>query len=229
MVDAVLLEWEGVLADSGAARRESLRHALVAEGVTAHALDDEDGCAGLDTSAAARAVLARAGRDGDHTLAELIAVRAGRAFAERLAQGFTMQAGATAFVAAAEARSRLALTTRATRAETEIFLRLSGLETAFSHVVTADDVLHLPPSPELFDQAYASLARRRPTRRERTVALVDSATAIRAGRSAGIHVLAVGVPAHVALEADGSVDGLDDLTLAQAAALAGVTPTGRPA
>lgn len=228
MVDAVLLEWEGVLADSGAARRESLRHALAAEGVNAHALDD-DSCAGLDANAAARTLLARVGRGDDLTLADLIALRAGRLFAERLAQGFMLRAGAAAFVAAAEAGSRLALTTRATRAETDIFLRLSGLETAFAHIVTADDVLHPPPSPELFDAAYAHLARRRPTRRERTVALVDAPAAIRAGRGAGIRVLAVGAPAHVALEADGSVDGVDELTLVQVAALVGVTPTGRPA
>jgi beta-phosphoglucomutase-like phosphatase (HAD superfamily) len=229
MVDAVLLEWEGVLADSAAARRESLRQALAAEGVTAHALDAEDGWAGLDASAAVRTLLTRAGRADDLTLADLVVLRAGRAFAERLAQGFTMRTGAAAFVAAAEAGSRLAITTRATRAETEIFLRLSGLEAAFAHVVTADDVLRLPPSSELFDHAYATLARRRPTRRERTVALVESASAIRSGRGAGIRLLAVGVPAHVALEADGSVDRLDDLTLVQVAALTGVTPTGRPA
>jgi beta-phosphoglucomutase-like phosphatase (HAD superfamily) len=228
MLDAVLLEWEGVLADSGAARRESLRHALAAEGVAAHVLDD-DACAGLDVGTAARAVVARVGRGDDLTLADLIALRAGRAFAERIAQGFMMRAGAAAFVGAVEAGSRVALVTRATRAETEIFLRLSGLDTAFAHVVTADDVLRLPPSPELFDHAYANLARRRPTRRERTMALVDAAPSIRAARSAGIRILAVGAPAHVALDADGSVDGLDGLTLAQVGPLTGVTSTGRPA
>lgn len=228
MVDAVLLEWEGVLADSGAARRESLVHALVAEGVDARPLDDDE-CAGLDLGSAARAVLARAGRGDDATLADLVALRAGRAFGERLAQGFTMRAGAAAFVAAAEARSRLALTTRASRAETEIFLRLSGLEAAFAHVVTADDVLHPPPSPDLFDGAYAHLARRRPTRRERTVALADALAGIRGARRAGIRILAVAAPAHVALEADGSVDGLAELRLVQVAALTGVTLTERSA
>ena len=37
MVDAVLLEWEGVLADTGVARRESLLRALADEGVLLNA------------------------------------------------------------------------------------------------------------------------------------------------------------------------------------------------
>jgi beta-phosphoglucomutase-like phosphatase (HAD superfamily) len=90
-------------------------------------------------------------------------------------------------------------------------------------------VLHAPPSSELFDEACGRLARRRPTRRERTVALADVPAAIRAARDAGIRALAIGVRAHVALEADGSVDGLDDLTVVQIAALTGVAAMERPA
>jgi beta-phosphoglucomutase-like phosphatase (HAD superfamily) len=123
----------------------------------------------------------------------------------------------------------VALVTRASREETDIFLRLSGLAASVACVVAADDVLDLPPAPELFDKALAQLGRRRPLRRDRSVALVGAAASIRAARRAGLRALAVGAPAHVAMEADGSAATLAGLTLDAVTALAGVAPVERPA
>jgi beta-phosphoglucomutase-like phosphatase (HAD superfamily) len=228
MVDAVLLEWEGVLADTGAARREALLRALADEGVLWNAAAYEACCGGLDVHAAARAALGSAGRD-DATLTDLVALRASRAFVEQLAQGFSLQPGAARFIAAAEHRARVAVVTRAARAETEIVLRLSGLESAIACVVTADDVLALPPTPAIYERALAHLARRRIVPPHRAVALVDTTVAVRAARAAGMRTLAVGAPAHVAMEADAAADSLEGLTLDAAAALVGVAALERPA
>jgi len=224
MVDAVLLEWDGVLADTGAARRDALLLALADEGIAWGAEAYDDHCAGLDVHHAASAAVARA-RGDDPALVELVALRAGRAFTERLARGVSLEPGVTEFLHAAEPRARLAIVSRATRAETDLFLRLSALDGMMACVFTADDVLQPPPSPELYDQAAAHLARTRRVRRERTVALVNTTTAIRAARAAGVHVLAVGAPAHVALDADGATSDLTSLTLDELAALVGITPT----
>jgi beta-phosphoglucomutase-like phosphatase (HAD superfamily) len=226
MVDAVLLEWEGVLADTGAARRDSLLRALADEGVLLSVAAYDACCEGADAHGAASAALASVGRP-DPTLAELVALRAGRSFTERLARGFTLQPGAAQFVAGAAHRARIAIVTRASRDETEIALRLAGFESAIASVVTADDVLVPPPAPELYQRALAHLSRRRSVARERgaVVAMAQGSAALLAARAAGVRTLAVGAPAHVAVDADAAVSDLTGLTLDAVAALLGVAHT----
>lgn len=224
MVDAVLLEWDGVLADTGAARRDALLRALADEGIAWSAEAYDNHCAGLDVHHAASAAVART-RGDDPALVDLVVLRAGRSFTERLARGVSLEPGVAEFLRDTEPRARLAIVSRASRAETDLFLRLSALDGMMACVFTADDVLQPPPSPELYDQAAAHLERSRRVRRERTVALVNSTPAIRAARAAAVRVLAVGAPAHVALDADGATAHLTTLTLDELAALVGITPT----
>lgn len=220
MVDAVLLEWDGVLADTAAARQDALLRALADEGISFSTESYDARCAGLEVQQAARAALAL--DEGDPALVDLVVLRAERAFTERLARGISLATGALEFLRATEPRARLAVVSRATRAETDLFLRLSGLDGMMACVFTADDVLQPPPAPELYEQASAHLARTRRTRREHTVALAHGVASIRAARDAGLHVLAVGAPAHVALEADGAAPDLTSLTLEELASLVGM-------
>ena len=224
MVDAVLLDWEGVLADTGPARRDALLRALADEGVPCTAASYDDCCGGLDAHAAAIAALAAAGRH-DPTLAELVATRASRHFAERLARGFTLAPGAASFVAAVEPAARLAIVTCAGRPETELALRLSGLDGSFATVVTGEDVLDPPPAPALHAHAVGLLSRRRAVHPSRVVVMASATPVIRGGRALGLRTLAVAAPAHVALEADAAVDGLDGLTLDAVAKLLGMHPS----
>src|SRR3954451_23327765 len=97
MLDAVLLEWEGVLADTASARRDALSRALAAEGIRLDAqswFPDGHDESPRDAISSALTQLGRA----DPTLADLVAARATRAFAERLGQGFTLLPGAREFV-----------------------------------------------------------------------------------------------------------------------------------
>jgi beta-phosphoglucomutase-like phosphatase (HAD superfamily) len=223
MLDAVLLEWEGVLADTGAARRDALLRALADEGVPSTAAAYDACCTGLDVRSAAVAALRAAGCD-DAPLAEIIALRAGRTFAERLAEGFSLAPGAAELVNGAGHRTRVAIVTQAGRTETELALRLAGLEVAIGATLTVDDAIDPPPSPALVERALAHLARLRPARPDRIVAMVQTLPAIRAARAAGVRTLAVGAPAHVAAEADGAVDDLRDVTLDLVVRLAGGVP-----
>jgi beta-phosphoglucomutase len=227
MVDAVLFEWEGVLADTGAARREALLRALADEGVLLTAAAYDACCGGLDVHSAAVAALAHVGKH-DATLAEIVALRARRAFVDRLAGGFTLQPGAAEFITGAEHRARIAIVTTAARAETEVALRLSGLESAIACVITADDVLVAPPAPEMYERALAHLTRRRAVAPERVVALVQASAAVRAARHAGVRTLSVGGPAHVAMDADAAVAGLSGLTLDGVATLLVMSPVTMP-
>jgi beta-phosphoglucomutase-like phosphatase (HAD superfamily) len=204
MADGVLLDWEGVLADTRGARCDALRAALAAEGL---ALDDPIDDLSFH-AAAARAV------DGlaDPTLVDLIVMRARRELAARLAQGFALHASATRFVERAQLRGPVVVVTASGRGETEAALRLAGMLDTFAAIVTADDVSDAP-SREAFERAVEHLERRRPVRRERLIVLGTTRPALRAAREAGLRTVAVDVPAHVAVEADAAIASLEGATV----------------
>ena len=214
MVDALLLEWEGVLADTRVARRDALVRALDAEGLAIGSSAAESCSDGRSPRAAAAAALLLHGGVVDHTLADLVALRAGKLFLATLSGGIMLAPGATAFLEEARRHARIAIATRATRAETDVVLRLAGLDAMVATIVTADDVSGDAPSPALYGHALARLSRVRLASAANTVALADDAVSFHAARAAGIRTVAVGAPAHEALEADAGVASLDGLTFA---------------
>jgi sugar-phosphatase len=185
MVDAALLELEGVLFDTRDARMESLNHALGAHGLTS-----------LPSN--------------DLVLRDLVVLSAERAFSARLAtSGVELREGAREFVDAAASQARLAVVTRASRDDATTMLRLAGLADRFAMLVCADDVIDAKPSPEGYRTAIERLSRRRPTALRSTIALEASVAGIRAARAAGIRSIAVGaIEAHEAIEADAFVESL---------------------
>ena len=205
MIGAVLLELDGVLAETGAMRRDALVGALAAEGVALSAGEYEERCAGLPLPAAVRAALAARGRSADETLADLVRLRAERGFAALAARGVSLAPGAREFLRAAASRTRLALVTRATRREADLVLAFADARDLFECVVAAEDAAP-KPAPAPYERALERLARRRPVARSAAVALEDSLSGVRSARAAGLACVAVGpVPPEVALEADAHV------------------------
>lgn len=220
MLDAVLLDWEGVLADTRDARRGALLRALADEGVRLDDVSYATQCEGLSRSAAIASALRHAGLT-DPTLADLVGLRASRAFAERIGKGFVLATGARELVEHLRVHSPVAIVTSATRAETEFVLRLAALEGTVATIVSADDAVDWV-SGAAHREALARLARRRALKPERVVALAQSSPALLAARHAGVRTIAVAAPAHVAIHADGAVDSIAGLTVADLARLAGV-------
>ena len=224
-VDAILLDWQGVLADSAGVRRDALAHALAAERIALDAPSTSAQPLGNPTLCV-EATLANLGRT-DPALADLVRLRATRAFSERLAQGFVLLPGARAFVEHAQLVSRVAIVTSASRSETEFVLRLAGLDGAVFTIVSADDGLDPPPLPAMCARALEHLSRRGPIHRERVVALGQTSDALRAARTCGVRTVALSAPAHVAVEADGAVDAVHGLLMTDLARLAGISMADR--
>jgi beta-phosphoglucomutase-like phosphatase (HAD superfamily) len=195
MLDAVLLEWEGVLADTSVARREALLRALADEGVQYEDLE------------------------ADPALADLVALRATRAFAERIGKGLVLLPGAREFVERVQLASRVCIVTSATRAETDFVLRLAGLDAAVSTVVSRDDMLE---GAAAYERAIGQLARVRRIRRDHVIALASTSPALRAARATGVRAIAIGAPAHVALDADGAIATVGGVTIAELARIGGI-------
>ena len=224
-LDTVLLELEGVLADTAAARRAALRAAL--EAVAGRPFDDAALAHGdgLAPRAAAAAVARAHAPDLDDTALDLVALRAERGFAAASARGLSLAPGAREFVERLAASARVGVVTRAARRDAEHVLGLAELEYAVELLVTADDRVEPKPDPAPYELALARLARRRPVSRERVLALEDGAAGIAAATAAGLAVVAVGdVPAHVAMRAAGVLPSLDGATLESLQRIAGPTP-----
>lgn len=199
MPDALLLDWEGCIVDTATMRQDAAQRALQEEGFAPDAVPAMD-----------------------DVVAGIVAARASRAFAERLGKGFLLRDGARELLERAQVASRIAIVTRATRAETDFVLRLAGLEGMVSTIVSAEDGAEAWPSPAAFLTAITRLATRRPARASHSIAIAVSAEVLRAARAAALHTVALGAPAHVALEADGAVDSLPGLTLSALARIAGI-------
>jgi beta-phosphoglucomutase-like phosphatase (HAD superfamily) len=225
MADGVLLDWEGVLADSADARRDALRAALADEGIAFDEAAYERFGAGRSVRSAVARLLGTSAADA--TLAELVALRAEREFAARLQQGFAIDPAAARFVELAQLRAPVVIVTAAGRAESDAALRLAGLHDSCAAIVTADDVGGDAPAPASYELALAHLGRRRVVKASRVVVLATGLPAILAAREAELRTVAVEAPAHVALEADAAVDSLSGLTLDVIDALLGLS-AGRP-
>ncbi len=210
-VPVLLVEFEGVVAETARLRRDALREALAAEG--AHpdrAVLDQ--ASGLATADGVRRARRAAGLPDDETAVELAQLRAERAFAARCAKGLTLQPGVRDALERLGVNCRLALVTRALRREAEFALEIAGLEGIFRPIIGADDVTPPKPSRAPYLAALARIGQLFPGQQLRPLAVEDHLVGVRAARDAGIPCVAVGrIPPHEALEADGWVESLDDL------------------
>lgn len=213
MVDAVLLELEGVVFDTRELRRLSLRNALLEQGLAPTI--DHDAIDGSTPRAAVEQSLALQALEHDDVLLGILTARVERAFSGHLAaSGAALCDGARAFVEDAAAVARLAIVTSARRADVDVMLRLASLADYFSVIVAAEDALDEKPSAEAHRLALGRLSKRRPVTMKRTLALEHGVSGIRAARASGITCVAVGpLAAHIAMEADAYVPTLAPHTI----------------
>jgi len=219
-MQVVLLEFEGILADTTPHRLAALREALSADGLS---LDDEtwiEHCHGLAVEPAVRAARAALGAPDDPTAVELTRLRAERAFTLRISRGLLMQPGGLALIQALRTQARLALVTRASRRDVDFVLTLANVVDAFTCVVTADDNVEHKPSPAPYLLALEKLSRTAPVVPGESLAFEDSRPGVRSARAAGLRAVAVGpMPVHHAMEADSFFPTLSGLSFDEMRAL----------
>ena len=115
-VPVLLLEFEGVVADTLAIRSDALSEALAVDGI---ALTDQQLrlARGHTTESAIARIREAVGAPDDATAIELCRLRAERAFAARAGKGISLTPGAKGALEKLGAATRLALVTRASRRE----------------------------------------------------------------------------------------------------------------
>ncbi|HEU4572606.1 MAG TPA: HAD family phosphatase [Candidatus Limnocylindrales bacterium] len=201
---AVVFDMDGLLLDSERAWEAAERDVLARHGAE---LTEEERRATLGRSANEvigwyAAKIGWPPERGPELRAELVAAVRGR-YAE-----IAPMPGARELVARLRGRTRLGLASNTDRSLVEHALTATGLASSFEAVVTADDVVHPKPAPDVYLLACERLG----VDPAETVALEDSEAGVAAAKAAGL--VCIAVPQLEGLDvssADRIVDSLERL------------------
>jgi beta-phosphoglucomutase len=225
-LQAIVFDFDGVIADSERLHLRSYQDILAPEGITISTEEYLERYLGYDDVGVFKAV----GRDkgvamDDHRVAELIA-RKGERYESLSAEGEMLFPGAADFIRAAAAAVPIAIASGALTNEIEEVLDRTGLLPLFPVIVGADQTEHSKPHPDPYRTAFARL--RSHTGRDlvawRSVAIEDSRWGLVSARGADLRCVAVTntySAAELRPDAELVVAGLHALTLDALDALCG--------
>lgn len=211
---AVIFDFDGILADTEPIHYEAFRKVLEPHGLGFSWQEYIETYMGFDDRDAFREAFRAKGRVlGDAELSDLIHAKS-REFLEAVRNGVRAYPGAVALVGSLHAEGRpLALCSGALRADIDPILAGMGIDRCFEVIVSAEEVSRSKPDPESYALAFRRLSLRHPaslTIPGESIAVEDTPAGIRSAKGAGLRVLAV-TNSHGAGElsgADWTVDSL---------------------
>jgi len=216
-LQAIILDFDGVIADSEPLHFEAFRRTLAEEGIELDRATYYDRYLGFDDRGLFQALVRDRGLDAGTDWAPAMVARKGEKLQELLDAGTVLFPGAAEFITAAAERVPLAIASGALRREIEQIVGAVGLQRHFTTIVGAEDTPESKPSPEPYRLAFERL--RRDTGRDldpaRTVAVEDSHWGLESARGAGLRVVGV-TTSYAAGELPGAelvAPGLDRLSL----------------
>ena len=216
-IDAVIFDFDGVLADTEALHFDAFRDVFAGRAWPLSQRDYLERYLGFDD----RGLIVQYCRDRGVPLSaaavDAILKEKSEAFRNRLAAASVVYAGARESVARLGARWPLGIATGSLRDEVVDILTAADLLSAFRAIVTADDGVESKPSPA----PYLAVAARLDVPANRCLAIEDSPGGLLAARAAGMSTIAVTstMPRDV-LNADLVVDQLDEISVDTVLALA---------
>jgi beta-phosphoglucomutase len=209
---AVVFDFDGVLADTEALQLRAFQAAFAPRGWTLDRAAYFERYLGLGED---RDLVETFAVDSSITLtpgdADEVTRAKARAYADLLAGGSVLFAGAADAVRRLGAHFRLGIASGSMRREIEAILSGTDLIPAFRIVVAADDVVRSKPAPDLYLAAIAAL--RVPA--ARAVAIEDSRWGLASARAAGLHTIGIttSYPAAALSSADVVVSSLDEISV----------------
>lgn len=189
MVDALLLELEGVVVETEPLWRDALSAALREHELSVPS-DVIDAGRGMPLHARVERLVRDERLTIDTTGADLIAFGASRRFADALRRGITLVPGARELLESARQSARVAVVTRARRSDADVMLTLSGLDALVEFVIAAEDA-PAKPAAAPYERALSRLNRRGNVRRDAVLALEDGEPGAQAARAAGLRCIVV--------------------------------------
>ncbi len=193
--EAVIFDFDGVIADTEPLHCEAFRRVLEPLGIRFTWQEYVDVYMGFDDRDAFREAFRARGRFlDDRRLPELIVAKS-RIFGGIVRDGVASYPGAVPTIERLHAAGvPLAICSGALRADLDPILSRLGVAHCFLHVVSADDVRRGKPDPEGYLLAYRMLSSSRPAAlslAKRCLAVEDTPAGVEAAKGAGLSVLAV--------------------------------------
>ncbi len=183
MIEAVIFDLDGVLIDSEQAWAWA-REQLARERGGTWRSDATQAMMGMSSPEWSRYMRDTLGVD---MRSEDIAVEVVRRLEDSYRQRLPLIAGARGAVAALAVRWRLGLASSANRSVIELVLDLAGMRERFAATVSAEEVAHGKPAPDV----YLEAARRIGVPPQRCAAVEDSTNGLRAAAAAGLVLMAI--------------------------------------
>jgi HAD superfamily hydrolase (TIGR01509 family) len=183
MIDAVIFDLDGVLIDSEQAWA-CAREQIAREHGGTWSDDATRAMMGMSSPEWSRYMRDALGVD---MAPEDIAAEVVRRLEERYREHLPLLAGAREAVEAIAARWRLGLASSANRSVIELVLKLAGMRERFAATVSAEEVAHGKPAPDVYLEAARRLGVGPPC----CAAVEDSTNGLRAAAAAGMVLIAI--------------------------------------
>lgn len=216
-LDAIVFDFDGVIADSEPLHLKAFQQALAEEGIVLGRDEYYTRYLGYDDVGVLEAVARdrQLGWTDRHVTA--LVVRKSQKLQAMIASGEVLFAGAAAFIRAAAAEVPIAIASGALRHEILQILAASALDGLFVAIVASGDTPEGKPSPAPYLMAFERLqqATGASLDAQRCIAIEDSNWGLESARAAGLRCVGVttSYPAAELAGAELVVSGLDALTL----------------
>ncbi|HEX5111082.1 MAG TPA: HAD family phosphatase [Vicinamibacterales bacterium] len=218
-LQAVVFDFDGVIADSEPLHLQAFQKALGEQGLELDRGEYFSRYLGFDDVGLFEALARDRGLSVDARWVTSLVVRKGLLLQELLHADAVLFPGAREFVRAASAAVPIAIASGALRHEIDEVVNAAGLAPLFAAIVAAGDTPESKPSPEPYRLAFRRLQEHAggTLDPQRCVAIEDSRWGLESARGAGLRCVAVtnSYPAHELAGAELVVHGLHDLSLEQ--------------
>lgn len=192
MFQALIFDFNGVLADDEPIHLEAFRSVALEEGI---ALTDEvywERYLALDDWALFRALYLDNDRELSDRDLDALVVRKSEHYYSLLGEKPVLFEGAIAAIQSAAAVGPVAIASGARREEIDWILRSEQIARHFEVIVSAEDVTNGKPHPEPYLKALVELARRHgPLEPSQCLAVEDSRGGVQSAKASGLRCLAV--------------------------------------
>lgn len=222
-LQAIIFDFDGVIADTEPLHYAALRQVLQAEfGIALSQSKYYADYLGYDDRGCFAAALTAHAHPITSGLVDELVQKKGRAYLAALGTDLRLFPGVRHLIEDTARSYRLAIASGALRHEIELILEEAGLRKSFSWITSAEDVSRGKPSPEPFLHAMAGLngiLSGRPLRPADCLVIEDSIPGIRGAKAAGMKVLAVANthPIQDLHEADTVAASLEEVTITELA------------
>jgi len=192
-LQAIVFDFDGVIADSERLHLRAYQEILAPEGVTLTPEDYYARYLGYDDVGVFRALGKDRGLPMDEARIGDLMARKGTRYDALAAAGEMLFPGAAAFIRSAAAAVPIAIASGALTREIEEVLHRAGLRELFPVIVGADQTERSKPHPDPFATAFARLKAHsgRDLEAWRSVAIEDSLWGLRSARGADLRCVAV--------------------------------------